>query len=218
MTLRKIIIVVFALFLLVVLAQCAGVINTTSRSWNEKITLIVDTPSGEFSSFSVQGASIASTWGASSGSVAFRSGEAVMLKLPMDGKPRYLFALLQSGRLAYGIYKLELNWYTGIGDLDDLPPRVLKGKYRPRLVTFADINDPASVQQVDPDNLAASFGSGYSLKNITIEISDEGKTRGKVEQIINWLSEHPEPSVIPSISSTDFSFEAKLRHGDFVRR
>jgi hypothetical protein len=35
--------------------------------------------------------------------------------------------------------------------------------YRPLLVTFADINDPASVQRVDPDDLAASFGPGYAL-------------------------------------------------------
>lgn len=218
MTLRKIILTITVLFLLLVLAQCTGLINTTSRSWNEKITLIVDTPSGEVSSFSVQGVSQGSTWGASSGGFALRGGEAVVLELPTAGKPRYLFALLQGGYLANGIYKEERNWYTGIGDLDDLAPRTLKGKNRPRLVTFEDVNDPASVQQVDPDNLAASFGVGYSLKTVTIEITDEGKTTGNIEQLIDWLSEYPEPSVIPNISSTDFSFEAKLRHGDFIGR
>lgn len=181
MTIRKIILTVVVLFLLLLLAECTGMINTTSRSWNEKITLIVDTPSGEVSSFSVQGVSQGSTWGASSGGFALRGGEAVVLELPTAGKPRYLFALLQGGYLANGIYKEERNWYTGIGDLDDLPPRILKGKNRPRLVTFEDINDAASVKQVDPDNLAASFGTGYSLKTITIEITEQEVTRGRLE-------------------------------------
>ncbi|WNM62089.1 hypothetical protein [Candidatus Nitrospira neomarina] len=41
----------------------------------------------------------------------------------------------------------------------------------PLLVTFSDITDPKTVQQVDPTNLAATFGAGVSLKRITLEIT-----------------------------------------------
>jgi hypothetical protein len=34
----------------------------------------------------------------------------------------------------------------------------------PRLVRFRDINDPKTVEKVDPTNLPASFGPGYGLK------------------------------------------------------
>lgn len=48
----------------------------------------------------------------------------------------------------------------------------------PLLVTFTDIDDPSSVQRVDPANLAASFGPGIRLKRITVEVSDDDVTTG----------------------------------------
>ena len=42
----------------------------------------------------------------------------------------------------------------------------------PMLVTFADMNDPRSVAEVSPDDLAARFGAGYALKRITFEAVD----------------------------------------------
>ena len=56
----------------------------------------------------------------------------------------------------------------------------------PLLVTFTDIKDPTTVKKVDPDNLAATFGPGVSLKSITLEITDETVTEGKVEKIFVW--------------------------------
>ncbi len=44
----------------------------------------------------------------------------------------------------------------------------------PILVRFRDINDPTSVERVDPDNLAASFGPGVTLVNASIEIVSSG--------------------------------------------
>jgi hypothetical protein len=51
---------------------------------------------------------------------------------------------------------------------------LLRPEY-PMLVTFADVKNPGSIAEVSPDNLAASFGAGYSLKRITFEAVD-GKT------------------------------------------
>jgi hypothetical protein len=44
----------------------------------------------------------------------------------------------------------------------------------PLLLRFGNIADPRTVEQVDPDNLAASFGYGVRLKRITITML--GKT------------------------------------------
>ena len=65
--------------------------------------------------------------------------------------------------------------------------RQVSGNNIPMLVTFADINDPASVKKVNPNDLAASFGAGYSLKSITLEITDEKVTKGVVEGVLGWL-------------------------------
>lgn len=48
----------------------------------------------------------------------------------------------------------------------------------PMMVTFDDIKNPKSVKQVDPDDLAASFGEGYAIKRITIELTDDPVTIG----------------------------------------
>ncbi|WP_143278686.1 hypothetical protein [Bradyrhizobium sp. Y36] len=50
---------------------------------------------------------------------------------------------------------------------------VLLRQNYPMLVTFADVNNPSSIAEVSPDNLAGSFGAGYSLKRITFEAVDE---------------------------------------------
>lgn len=59
----------------------------------------------------------------------------------------------------------------------------------PLLVTFDDINDPKSIKRVDPDDLVATFGPGYSLKSITLEITDEPVTTGELEKVLRWINE-----------------------------
>lgn len=45
-------------------------------------------------------------------------------------------------------------------------------------MTFGEINDPTSVQWVDPDNLASSFGPGVSLKAVTLALTEEAAVEG----------------------------------------
>jgi hypothetical protein len=59
----------------------------------------------------------------------------------------------------------------------------------PLLVTFKDINDPKSVERVDSDDLAASFGAGYRLKAITAQISGGPVTTG-IEKKLGWLPQY----------------------------
>lgn len=53
----------------------------------------------------------------------------------------------------------------------------------PMLVTFGDLGDPTSVARVDPDDLAASFGEGVSLKRVTVELTDDPVTKGIEERL-----------------------------------
>lgn len=69
------------------------------------------------------------------------------------------------------------------------PPEQRGPGEMPYLVHFADLSDPASVQQVNPDDLAASFGQGYRLKSLTVQITDEPVTTGIGERL-GWLEKY----------------------------
>jgi hypothetical protein len=55
------------------------------------------------------------------------------------------------------------------------------------LVTFGDEADPTSVAEVDPDDLAATFGEGVRLKRITVELTDDPVTSG-IEARLAWMN------------------------------
>jgi hypothetical protein len=80
-----------------------------------------------------------------------------------------------------------------IGYLDQLkkqkPSANLETKDLPMLVRFRDLNDPASVERVDPADLAASFGAGVKLEGINIEITDQPVTHG-IEAILPWIKDN----------------------------
>lgn len=54
----------------------------------------------------------------------------------------------------------------------------------PLLVTFGDLSDPASVMRVDPADLALSFGAGFALREITLEVTDDAVTEGQLAEVI----------------------------------
>jgi hypothetical protein len=122
-------------------------------------------------------------------------GEAPFITLP-DG--RTMFAVLSStndleytghiaGRVLYG--RKGRVWghdeFRAIISSDEV--MVLPAENYPPLVTFTDINDPKTLRRVDPDNLAATFGPGVSLKRITLEIADEQVTEKTAESALPWL-------------------------------
>ncbi len=119
-------------------------------------------------------------------------GEAVMVELPQN---QYLFALLTyNAFLASRVFADKMEgaltesgnrWAAIIAGLHER--RNIDPQDYTLLVTFSDINDPKTVQKVDPDNLAATFGSGVSLKRIILEITDEPVTEGKIESVLGWL-------------------------------
>jgi hypothetical protein len=87
----------------------------------------------------------------------------------------------------------------------------------PMLVRFRDMSDPKSVQQVDPDNLAKSFGKGVKLRRITVERTDDPVTTG-IRERLKWLGEYPEPSLEPIPEPTENpTFAQSISQGDFIK-
>jgi hypothetical protein len=187
--------------LMLTLAGC-DMFGFRSWSWHQKLTVTVETPEGPRSGSAVTAAwfqmtpkwaGVGDSAGASNSSL---SGEAVVVDL---GEGRYLFALLKgynefTGRLAFfPLPPKPLNKEQDAAVYDQLEAlrasTELPRELYPLLVTFADINDPASVARVDPDDLAASFGPGYALSSITLAITDEPVTKGRVEAVLGWLGD-----------------------------
>ncbi len=170
-------------------------------SWRQKLTVEVETPQGTrtASSVSAVGMSVSEGWWLTPearGGHTSLSGEAVVVEVAPG---QYLFALIGGlDHLAQKVFAPEIG-------LDKRPPampkfevwagalsklrmrREVPRKDYPLLVTFADIADPKTVRRVDPDDLAASFGPGVALKSITLEITDEKVTKGRVEQVLSYF-------------------------------
>ncbi|MEX2492944.1 MAG: hypothetical protein WD425_14410, partial [Nitrospirales bacterium] len=111
--------------------------------------------------------------------------------------------------LVGGMVTQPEEWVSEIDDVQEI--RELAPEDYPLLVTFTDITDPTTVKQVDPDNLAATFGPGVSLKRITLEITDESVTEGKVEQVLGWWnSDRPLEGPYWDWNHPEFIYENRL--------
>ncbi|MCZ4288703.1 hypothetical protein [Hoeflea alexandrii] len=182
--------------------------GTPVYDWHQQMTVVIDTPDGPVSGWSVS----AVRWkehaikAEGMGWSLKVTGEAVVVDLGSSAsRPRYLFALMKgAGTTEYmgSVAAASLSGRKGRVIDEDLfgqiknrqgaaakPIAVPRFQY-PLLVTFADINDPASVARVDPDDLAAHFGPGYALSSITLAITDEPVTKGRVEAVLGWLGEY----------------------------
>jgi hypothetical protein len=125
-------------------------------------------------------------------------GQAVAVDIPGRGT---LFAVLHAGTS----HRSNPEWFvlnafgfpsgglgrpveSGLNRLRTLTGRVeLAPGDLPLLVRFRDIDDPKTVERVDPESLAASFGRGVSLKQRTIEITRDPVTTG-MEKRLTWLT------------------------------
>lgn len=150
--------------------------------------------------------------GQSPGMVSYR-GEAVALDL---GPGKTLFALLKGDtdpRSTPETIVLRAFNFPG-GALPEPIDEGLKQLERvsgkrelpltslPLLVRFRDLNDPKTVERVDPIDIASSFGAGTKLVRATLEIvpagiwplnsfgiTGEPITKG-IDRRLNWLPQH----------------------------
>ena len=192
----------FSQIVMLVLVGLVGLVvyscMPSSYSWHQKLTLEVETPSGIITGSSVVYVTMSTQFVAGFGSKGSsgKRGEAVVLEIT-PGKPtsgRYLFALLKGQtHLAQKVFDVTgpgvrfnewagtLSRLRGVGDVPEA--------HYPLLVTFSDIEDPASVKKVEPWDLESHFGAGVKLKRMTLEITGESVTSGRVEKVLGWLGD-----------------------------
>jgi hypothetical protein len=178
-----------------------------TESYRYKLTLGVNTPEGVKRGSSVVEVLFYDVSIPARGTMHKLRGEALYLDLGPGARP--LIALLTSQ--LHPKYGKELRWSGDAGPSDNLlsqlyglelsdvilnyvstiarmrGPRAITPNDLPDLVTFADINDPKSVIEVDPSNLQATLGSNVTWNEITIESTDEPITKG-IDLKLPWLS------------------------------
>lgn len=181
-----------------------------SYAWNQKLTLAVETPQGDVSGSGIVRVAWSDSPDLLPDAPHWHSkvrGEATVVDLG-DGK--YLFALIDDAR-RFGLrvfHERRLPQDTdGLAPIIKLVAAQRRGVARPvppeampLLVTFTDIADPTTVTRVDPDDLPLSFGPGYALKSVALEITDEPVTEGEVEKVLPWLDVvgRERPTLIPN--------------------
>lgn len=97
-------------------------------------------------------------------------------------------------------------------------PKNIPVQRLPLIVTFTDLADPGSVVRIDPTNIGAFFGPGYSLAGAKIEIVDE-PFLWSIERYLTWLEQLHKSgarlngNTTSTVTSTDLADE--LGVGDF---
>ena len=174
-------------------------LNYHTDLWNQKLIFQVETPEGIVSGSSVVRvvADVKVTMGLLEVAVISHTwrGEARVVELPNQ---KYLIVLLgHPVRMAqYSFIEIILGdfdakfipmreYYPKLVELRAAVP-LIYDRY-PVFVTFGDLDDPASVKLVDPDDLATTFVAGYVLKSVTLEITDEETTNGYIQNILNYF-------------------------------
>ncbi|MBL8638658.1 MAG: hypothetical protein JNN09_09230 [Alphaproteobacteria bacterium] len=157
--------------------------------------------------------------GDAGGGMAGAIGEAVVVDLGQRGK---LFMTI--GEDHYFIFEAfplggGENTPRGIkyySHLKNAKASLLDLKTVPQLVTFTDVNNPLTVKAVELHNLAASFGEGVKLQDITVETTDEPMTTGIIEATLPWLK-NIKSNIDGSNITTGSSYANTLHVGYFKR-
>jgi hypothetical protein len=167
-------------------------------------------------------------------------GEALYLDLGPDARP--LIALLTrklpkggSGRHWTRDAGPETRWMARVYDqtpsqdfMEDVTrlarlrgPRPIAPADLPELVTFADVKDPNSVVEVDPNDLQATLGPSITWHEITLESVDEPITTG-IRAKLPWLAAYRDKTLdgahyrdknttANSLSTADFNESVDLK-------
>ena len=168
-----------------------------SGSWRYRMTVEVETPEGLKTGSAVREVTASTNMSGETGIGLFAGGrgEAVAVDLGQRGT---LFALLDSN----GSYTIVFDVFGGpaLGEGWDSvkyysnlyktgAKAMLTPKQYPMLVRFRNIDDPKTVERVDPKNLAATFGDGVKLKAITIEMTNDS-VNWAMQTRLPWLNEY----------------------------
>jgi hypothetical protein len=178
-----------------------------SESYRYKLTLAVDTPDGVKRGSTVAEVLFRDVSIPERGTMHKLHGQALYLDLGPGARP--LIALLTSQ--LHPRYGKDIRWSRdggpslrlmsrlyGIPPSGDVPQIArLRGARQitpddlPDLVTFADIKDPKTVIEVNPDYLQTTLGPGVSWNEITLESTDEPITTG-IKAKLPWIPAYSE--------------------------
>jgi hypothetical protein len=223
---------------ILVMSLCLACCGKT-ETYRYKLTLAVDTPQGVKRGAGVVEVIFYDVSFPERGTMHKLRGEALYLDLGPGARP--LIALLTNQ--LHPKYGKEQRWTRDAGPDDNLlsalygvslsagildyvsqisrmrGPRKVTPADLPDLVTFADINDPKSVIEVDPGNLQATLGPNVTWNEITLESTDEPITAG-IATKLTWLpayhgkmldGDHYSTGnrLANTLSTADFSFGLK---------
>lgn len=195
---------------LAVLLTACGLVKSY-EPFRYRLTVEVDTPQGLRTGSSVIEVTAGEVGTTLGGANSEARGEAVAVDLPGG---QTLFALLKGDAETYNFPAQVMYLVTpfergdkpeGFGPLLEavranrkvnVVPRMRPAFFPqtdppisayPMMVRFRDIADPTTVERVDPDDLAASFGDGVKLRRITVQLAEEPVTRS-LSRRLPWLS------------------------------
>lgn len=171
-----------------------------------QLTVDVDTPDGVKSGSSVVEAnyerSLITDWFFGPGFGSWIIGEGVLVELGNGLNVVLTLTSFQStsprsttpDALPVRIY--QLPWWGHPDAYDEMnvaiarakegAPKIVPSDMLPLMVTFRDLQDPKTLERVDPQNLEVTFGPGYALKMVTMRATDAPVTN-KLEGVMVWL-------------------------------
>jgi hypothetical protein len=167
-------------------------------TWHQKLTVTVQTPTGEVSGYSVTEITKthSDSWYDFPEARGVRSdvrGEAVVVEVAPG---EYLFVLLDDMEsLAY--HTFTQFPYTRDSEFDSWARSIERHRGSaevpqdayPTMVTFGDIDDPMTMFRISPSNLTRVFGDGFDVVSMNLEVTDDPVTEGNIATAASWIND-----------------------------
>jgi hypothetical protein len=194
-------------------------------SWRQKLTVTISTPNGPVEGSAVTQVDVYDLrrfslgFPDASGTNSSFTGEAVAVEVS-PGK--VLFVLLGTEQYWNGPVEWPNYIWSGppmtlegriarITGNQGLPPEPLPQEHWPIMVTFGDLSRPETLQLVTGIDLSYLFGPGVKLDGMTIRITDEPVTTGRIKNFLPWfLPDSYLRSVVTPDKTPPFPFYAFL--------
>jgi hypothetical protein len=153
-------------------------------------------------------------------------GEALAVEVVPD---RYLFILINNEKPISWLFKAfrqpafhkSPNKHTRFGWMRAIKRsegyfEVPASTY-PKFVSFEDMNDPASVILVDPNEMEKVFGVGVRLKSFALNATRKNVEIGQLRNLLPWLTSSKEKRLCPPSYTTTGTVCGSLSFSDFLR-
>jgi hypothetical protein len=170
------------------------------HTWRQKLTVTVATPQGEVSGSAVTEVKMHLN-------TVFKDGARYQYKIRGEatvvdlGNGKYLFALLGTALnpdanarllpeiIAKSVKAQGRDWrdedFEKVYALTN--PAEVPADLMPMLVTFGDMNAPASLKEIKHGSQPIALAQNFVLKSVKVEVTDELVTMGKMEILLPWL-------------------------------